>query len=371
MLNAVGIVNFEDSNVNIKGLSEFRTIPAMSYLGRYRIIDIVLSNMVNSGIDQIKVMSKDKPRSLIEHLGRGSQYNINPKHGFLEMLYPDRQIISDAYYHDVYMLNEYLSFFEESKARYVVIAPSYMIYKINYADVIDKHEKSGADITCVYKNTTNADIRYFGCKTAEFDKDGRITAIKENLGASKKASILTETYVLKRELLLTLLSRASSFSPLYSLIDILSSILTSVKVLGYQYTGYLVCVNSLQEYYRANMEMIDYETSKLLFTPDWPIYTKNNDSAPAFYSKTGHAKNCLIANGCEIYGDVENCVIGRGVKISEGSVIKNSLILPTSYIGPYAQINYAIIDKHAKVEHKKDIIGTPDNLIYIRRGDKV
>ena len=174
MLNAIGVVNFEDSSVIIKGLSEYRTIPAMSYLGRYRIIDIVLSNMVNSGIDQIKVMVKDKPRSLIEHLGSGTQYNINPKHGFVEMLYPDRQIVNDAYYHDVFMLNEYLSFFEQSKARYVVISPSYMIYKINYQDVIDKHEKSGADITCVYKNTTNADTRYIGCKVAEFDKEGKI-----------------------------------------------------------------------------------------------------------------------------------------------------------------------------------------------------
>ena len=371
MIDAIGIVNFEDNSVRVEGLDQYRTIAAMSFLGRYRLIDFALSNLVNSGVDRIKVMVKDKPRSLIEHLGSGSQYNINPKHGYLEMLYPDHKAANDAYFHDVYLLNENFSFLESNHRRYVIMMPSYMVYKIDFRDVIDKHEKSGADITCVYKNVNNADKKFVGCRVAEFDNDGRIKSIKENVGASKKAAIMTEAYIMKRELFMTLLSRASSFSPLYSFINVLTAALGSLKVRGYQHTGYLSCINSLQEYYNANMELIDYEKSRELFADDWPIYTKTNDSTPAFYSKTGHAKNSLIANGCEIYGDVENCILGRGVRVSAGCTVKNSLLLPTCYIGEYAQINYAIIDKHARVEHKRDIIGTADNLIYIRRGDKV
>ena len=108
MIKAIGIVNFEDSSVDIKGMSQFRTLPAMSFLGRYRIIDFVLSNMVNSEIDHINVMVKEKPRSLIDHLGDGSLYNINSKNGFLRILFPDDPALNETYFHDVYLMNQYL-----------------------------------------------------------------------------------------------------------------------------------------------------------------------------------------------------------------------------------------------------------------------
>ena len=371
MIDAIGIVNFEDSSVNVKGMSDFRSIPAMSFLGRYRIIDFTLSNMVNSGIDELSVLVKNKPRSLIEHLGNGSNYNINLKSGYLNILYTDNNAMSDAYFHDIYVMHSNIEKFQESNAKYVVISPSYMIYRINYNDVIRAHEESGADITCVYQEVNNANQKYIGCKTIDLDKNGVVTAIGRNKGNKKSANILTETYVIDRELFVDLVEKAPVISPLYSLIDVITSVVDSLKVCGYEHKGYLACINSLEEYYDANMEMIDYEKAAELFDPDWPIYTKTNDSQPAFYSKNAHAKNCLIANGCIINGDLENCICGRGVTVGKGAVIKNTLLLPECYIAPMAHIENAVIDKHSSVERKLEIIGKDGKLAYVKRRDRV
>ena len=370
MINAIGIVNFEDNSVSIKGMDQFRTLAAMSFLGRYRIIDFVLSNMVNSEIDHINVMVKEKPRSLIDHLGDGSLYNINSKRGFLRILFPDDPALNETYFHDVYLMNQYLHEIQDTQSKYVVISPSYMIMRINYQDVIKAHEESGADITCVYKSVTNANKKFTGCKTAVI-KDGIITDIQRNKGTKKNADILTETYVMDRELFIDLIEKAPLISPLYNLVDVITSVLSSLKVCAYEYKGFLVCINSLEEYYEANMEMIDYDKAQELFADNWPVYTKTNDSPPAFYSKNAHAKHCLIANGCVISGELENCILGRGVTIGKGAVVKNSVLLPDCYIAPMAHIENAVIDKHARVERKLEIIGTEDRLAYVKRRDRV
>lgn len=371
MIDALGIVNFEDDKVVIEGLSEYRTIPAISFVGRYRIIDFVLSNMVNSGIDKIKVMVKEKPRSLIEHLGSGLQYNINPKHGFLDLLYPDNPAVNKAYFHDVYVMNENLEYIKSVKVKYVVIAPSYMVYRINYEEVIAQHEKSGADITCVYKQIDDGKKHFLGCKKATVDVDGRITGIEENIGITDKMNILTESYVMSKDTFVELIAQASRISPLFSLINIISHVLNESKVHGYEFKGYLSCINSLQEYFRANMEMVNYDNAPLLFSDEWPIYTKTNDSAPAFYAKSAHVRNSLIANGCEVYGDLDTCILGRGVKVGEGSDIKNCLLLPNCEVAPYTHLENVVVDKHAKITAKREIIGTPEDLAYVKRRDRV
>ena len=371
MLDAIGIVNFEARNAEIKGLSQFRTIPAMSFLGRYRVIDFVLSNMVNSGIDHIKVMINDKPRSLIEHIGSGTEYNINPKHGYLQLLYPDTMAVSDAYFHDVYLMRENLRDFEKDHHKYIVISPSYMICCLDYQKVIEEHEKSGADITAVYANVKNADEAFTGCQSLTLDANGRVTDILPNLGNARKSAILMETYVLRRELFCSLLEQAPSISPLFSFVDILRSVVRGFDIRGYEYKGYLSCINSLEAYYEANMELIDHKRAEKLFKDGWPIYTKTNDSPPANYRKHASVKKCIVANGCEIDGELENCILGRGVVVEKGARIKNSLILPNTFVCEGADLNYVILDKHARVVEKKKLIGKEDKLIYIKRSDRV
>ena len=369
MYRCLGIVNVEDDRVQIGELTNYRTIPAVSFLGRYRVIDFILSNMVNSGMDQIKVLVKDKPRSLIEHLGSGTQYDINSKHGNLQILYTDNKITNELYLTDVGLLKQYETFIDECNADYVVIAPSYMICRINYQDVIEHHVNSGAEVTVVYKTVEDADKRFLSCREIEFEGD-RVKVIKTSHGSIARKHISLQAYVCKKEKFLQIIDEAIDQSPLYTLENYLAYNVDKIDIRAYQYTGYLFCVNSLEDYFNESLRLIKYENAKELFDPDWPVYTNSNDSPTAFFSPNAKVKNCLIANGCVVQGELENCILGRDVKIKPGAKIKNSLILPSAVVGENVVVENAIIDKHARVEHVKEV-KNEGKIAYVRRRDIV
>ncbi len=371
MANILGIVNFESDRVNVEGLSDFRPVAAISFLGRYRVIDFVLSNMVNSHINQIKILVKYKPRSLIDHIGGGTQYNINSKTGSLQILYADQQIANKMYYTDIALLNQYKLYIEDSHCDYVVIAPSYMICKIDYQQVLRQHLQTGADVTCVYKEIEECGDNYVSCHNLYMNDEGWVIDAKVNHGGAGKKNISMEAYLCSKEVFFKILETATKDSGLYSLRTYLGNNPTDFKMHGYKYEGYFACLNSLKSYFNTSMELIDHEKAKGLFSKDWPIYTKTNDSAPAFYSKDANVKNCLIANGCVVQGELENCILGRGVKIKKGAKIKNSVILPGAIIGEDSNLEYTVVDKSAQVKCVKDIVGDQDHILYIKRRDIV
>ncbi len=372
MKDILGIVNFEDENARVEGLSNFRSIPAMSFLGRYRVVDFVLSNMVNSGIDHIKVLVKDKPRSLIEHIGIGSHYNINSKSGSLQILYSDKNITNKLYFTDVNLLKQYSTYIRESNQEYVVIAPSYMICKIDYQDVVEQHIKTGADVTAVYKQVTDGDKRFIGCE--EFDIiNNRVVLMKVSHGSTNVKNISMETYIMHKDFLLDLIDEAAQRSAAYSIGAFLANDdnIKYINVQGYKYEGYLSCINSLEEYYHTNLELINHQKAKEIFDRDWPVYTKTNDSPPAHYTPRAEVKNCMVANGCVVQGKIENCILGRAVKIKKGAVVRNSVILPNVIVGEGAIIENAVIDKDAQILVNKEIVGHEDQIAYVRRGDTI
>lgn len=371
MANILGIVNFENDDVIVEGLSEFRTIPAISFLGRYRVIDFVLSNLVNSKINQIKVLTKEKPRSLIEHIGGGTQYNINSKTGSLDILYSDHPIINKLYFTDIALLSQYRASIEETKADYVVIAPSYMICRIDYQQVIKQLKETEKDIALVYKEIKNESERFLGCRELIID-DGNIKGMRRIRGGSKECNnVFMENYVMTKQILLKLLDYAIETSSIYSLMSLIEDNVTIFNVLPYKYEGYLACINSLKNYFDTSMELIDQNKASQIIDEQWPIYTKTNDSVPAFYSKKAKVKNSIIANGCVIQGELENCIIGRCVKIKPNVKIKNSIILPFAVIGENSQISYTVVDKRATVKTVNTINGDKNNILYVKRRDTV
>lgn len=370
MINAMGIVNYESHDVSLAGLTEFRTISAANILGRYRIIDFIVSNMVNSGISNIKVMVKNKPRSLIEHLSVGSEFNINQKHGNLSILYGDYQDVNSLYNTDLFLLRQNIEKFEEANEEYVVIAPTYMLSIIDFEKIVKEHEESKADVTVVYKSVNDADKHFINCRCVDIDRHNFVQGFSINRGQEANVNISMEMYVMRRELLVNLL-HDQSISPIFTLEDVISELTKNFDVRPYQFKDFLRCITSFDEYYRINMELIDWNVSKVLFNKDWPIYTRTNDSAPTLFSKDAVIKNSVIANGCVIQGHIENSIIGRGVHIHKGTVIKNSIVLPNTFIDENTIIENAIIDKHVKIIKKKEIIGTDGSIAYIRRRDVI
>ncbi len=367
----LGIINFEGDTAAVDGLGKHRPVPAIAFLGRYRIIDFVLSNMTNSGIERVQVYCKEKPRNLIEHLGNGTHYNINSKRGKLRILYGEKEFASPVYNTDVANFNLNMQYIEENSAEYVVVAPSYFIYSLDFAKVVEEHEASGADVTVLYTDTKAAKDQFLACDLLTMDGQGRVTAIEANRGRQENASVSMECYVLTKDLFIEMVKDAADVSSLYWFKDILRDSVSSKKILGYGIEGYVACINTLKDYFRVSMELRDRTAAEGLFKPGWPIYTHTNDSQPSKYTETSRVTGSVVANGCVIEGTVRDSIISRGVTIGKGAVVTNCIILPGASIAENAKLDHVVVDKYAKVHIVKELIGTADNPVYVNRRDKV
>lgn len=371
MCNAFGIVNFEGANVKIKGLQDYRPAGAISFLGRYRLVDFPISNLSNSGVNHIQVHVKSNPRSMIEHLGTGRHYNINSKRGKLHILPSNNNVESDFYNHDIasYMYN--MRAIEEVNYPYVIMVPSHMVYRMDFADLLDKHVESGADITMLYQSMDNAKEAYIDCDTLNLNKQKGVLSIEKNRGNVKARNISLETYVMSKELFMKLVCKAANTSSLYWFRDILNDECSELDIRAIAHRGYLACINDFRSYFNANLSLLDFDKAMDLFDEDWPIYTRTNDSCPTQYYPTSHVCNSFVSNGCVVEGSLENSVVGRGCVIKKGAVIKNCVISPGVFIGDDVCIENVVVDKQARITRKKDLVGETGNPLYVKRGDKI
>lgn len=363
--NTLGIVNIEGTNVQFGELMAHRGTQAYGFLGRYRLIDFVLSNMSNSGITEFQVYMPTKMRSTIQHVGTGKHYNINSKRGKLRLLNTTVNP-SSVYQHDIKAFSENLHYIENSNTEYVLIAPSYFIYSQDYSKLQEQHLETGADITVLYKNVSDAKESFIGCQTIKFGDDRRIVEFQENHGKYKNRPVSLEAYFMKRSLFIELIHRANKVSALYWLKDILRDSVDQYKIMGYAHRDYVACINNVDAYFNTQLELIDRDIRKLLFKSNWPIHTQTSDSSPSLYGPLAEVKGSLIANGANINGQVENSVIDRDVVIEEGGVVKNSIILNGVVIKGGVNIENAIVDKATKIIHPVDIKGSETSPAYLK-----
>ena len=371
MKNVLGIISYDDASVKVAGLDEFRPIPSLSFLGRYRLIDFILSNFTNSGIKDIQVYVKNKPRSVIEHLGTGRQYNINSKHGRLRILTGEGSVQNESYNHDVASYLQNMTYIEHSNADTVIVAPSHMIYTANFKEVVEYHNETGADITVLYKAIDNANQAFIGSDSLILDSNKQVIDIEKNRGKYKNRNISVSAYVMSKELFINLVHLADNLSSFYTLKDALQDQVKDLKMMGYAIDGYVACINSIQSYFSVNQALLDETIASKLFKQNWPIHTRTNDSCPTRYTKDAKVVNTLISNGCLIEGEVKNCVIGRGVVINKGVVVENSIILAGAIIGPNTHVKNTIVDKDAIVTKVKELIGSDNQVMYVKRSDRV
>ena len=370
-MKVLGIVNFEDDSVKIDGLGDYRPVPAVSFMGRYRIIDVILSNMTNSGIDNVHVYCKEKPRNLFDHLGDGSMYNINSKRGKLRILYGEKPFSSPVYNTDIanFMLN--MQYIEEDPNPYVLVAPSYFVYNFDFNEAFNAHVESGADITVLYTSTNDAKTKFLSCDVIQMDKEKRILSFEKNRGKSKNRQVSMEAYILSKALFIQLIKQATSVSSLYWFKDILHDQVNELVIKGYGVRGYVACIDSLSAFYKVAMELKNLNNAEALFKEDRPIYTQTNDSSPTRYTSDACVKESIIANGCLIEGTVEGSIIGRNVTIKEGAYVKDSIIMTDAVIDNDAKLEYVVVDKYAIVHHIKKLVGSEDSPVYVKRRDRI
>lgn len=369
MKKTIGIVNLH-SKEECMSLTKRRPVASVSFLGRYGIIDFALSNMSNAGIDAVGVLIQEKPRSLFKHLGDGHSWNFNSKAGGVSLLYNEKCANNSKYNHDINNLIENIAFLENNLSDYVVIAPAHIISTIDYSKVVDAHQKSGAEITMVYKHILDANISYVGGQSLTIKK-GVVKTVEVNKGAKKEANICLETYVFNTKTLLQIMQQAKQISSFFTLKDVLAYVCDERKIQAYEYGGYARCIDSTNAYYKYSLELLNADMYSQVFTPKWPIYTITNDTPPTKYLKHSSVKKSFVANGAIIDGTIVNSIIGRKVVIGKGASVKNCIIFNGSKIAAGAVLENVIIDKGARVEKQIELSGNLDEPLYIQEGDIV
>lgn len=369
-MKVLGILNFEPAYVRVTGIDDYRPISASSFLGRYRVLDFMVSNFTNSGFNNIHLFVKERPRSTIEHVC-GTDYNLNPKKGSILIQTGEKTYSNQLYNTDIAAFDANMFYLCEKQADFVVIAPTHFIYIQDFAELLAAHQNSGNDITLLTQNVSGTDRLFSLCDTVKTEAGGRVTAMERNSGKYKHRQLYLEACVLSHRLFVNLVRKAQETSSLYWWDDILKDSLAEYQVGSYQHRGYVACMNTLQAYYEANMELCSADKLAQLIHPHWPIYTLTHDTCPTIYRRGASVKNSAVGNGCEIEGHVNHSLIGRKVKIGKGSFVDHCLLLPGCSIGENVHLSYAIVDRHANVSIAKEIHGAVQEPFYVKRGDRI
>lgn len=369
-ISAIGVIFANLHEENVPELVRRRTMASIPYGGRYRIIDFMLSNMVNSGITTVGLMTSNNYRSLIDHLGSGKDWDLARKDGGIILLPPFSDRHDKLYTTRLEALSSLTSFLSKRSENYVVLTDCDYVARIDITDIIKYHEEHNADITMV---------SHYGKvdKKSDFvlidaDKSGRVTDLKLSPRhvKSTKLNVFANIMVLNRQFLLNLVedSVIHGFTSFES--DILLKQLDSLKIYRYDFTGYFAAIDSMATYYKHNMALLKKETRDALFG-ERDIYTKVRDSAPSKYGEKAIVKNSLISDGCEIEGVVENSILFRGVKVSKGAVVRNSIIMQDNFIGPNTSLDCVITDKNVVISDKKKLSGCNELPYFIQKGTRL
>lgn len=351
----MGILTLNENDDRIKNLTRKRPLASVPIGGRYRIIDFVLSNMVNAGIKNIGILTNSKSRSLMDHLGSGKPWDLDRK---ITGLFLFNYGTSREYWDDVELLKNNMEYLYQSKENYVIISPSYMVCNIDYRAAAAYHEASGKDITIIYKKVTDGTKDFIECDLLNLDNNNSVTSVGKNIGLDSSANISMEMFIMKKEVLIGLILKCIKTGLCRTIKEAVYRNVDSLNVTAYEFNGYLSCINSTISYYRTNMDMLEIPINRELFFNNGPILTKVKDESPSKYGDNSRVSNSLIANGCIIDGVVENSIIFRRVKIAKGAHIKNCIIMQNSDIGKDAKLENIITDKNTIIEENRELKGS-------------
>ena len=366
-MRAVGIIFSNIHDDSVAELARIRTLGSIPFGGRYRLIDFPLSNMVNSGIDTVGVITKNNYQSLMDHVGSGKDWDLARKDGGLIFLPPFSDVENSKLYTTrLEALKGITSFLFRADEEYVVMTDCDSILRINYNDIIEQHIRTHADITMVYKKR-KLNEKEVGT-ILDLDSDERITKISyDYTETDKEHNIFTNIYVMKKSLLQNIVMRSISHNYHHFTADVISPNLNSLRIIGFEHKGFFAGINSLQSYYESNLLLLDKNVRSEIFG-DRSVFTKIRDSAPTKYGNSAIVKNSLIADGCEIYGEVENSIIFRNVKVARGAVIKNSIVMQNTVLGENSSLNCIIADKNVVIRDRKVLSGAENHPFYIGKG---
>lgn len=373
MENAFGLIYTGDANMQLRELTFSRSVAAVPFGGRYRTIDFMLSDMVNSGITNVGIIAQRNYHSLMDHLESGKEWDLHRKRDGLFILPPFvTHDNTGVYKGTVDAIRSCMGYIRRSSQRYVVMTGSHTIYNTAYTEMLRQHIETGADITIMYNvEDEGYDSKGYDDLRLVMDEAGRITDLALNPVKPKSMNCSCDAFIMEKGLLEYLVDDAASHAEFDFMRDVLVKNVNSIKMFGWRFDGFVARLNSIDAFYKHNMALLRKEVSKQLFSHEHPIYTKVKDEVPAQYVGEGAAKNSMVADGCVIEGTVENSVLFRGVHVAEGAVVRNSIIMQACEIGPGSRLDYMILDKGVNIREGRTISGHETYPMILRKGTTV
>lgn len=359
MKNAMGIVLSGGKNNRLKELSTIRSVAAIPVGGKYRAIDFTLSNMVNSGVKNIGVLTQYSFRSLMDHLGSGKEWDLDRRNDGLFVFPPYLSGDDSGWYRGTAdaMYNN-ITYLKRSNEEYVIITHGNCVFKMNFDDMLDYHKAKDADITIAYRvmdDFSPEELCLLGLMS--IDEEGKVQDMQEKPQHPWTNTGSMGIYIIKRELLIYLLEESAARGNYDFVKDILIRNIGMLKIFAYKFDGYWRNLSTIQLYYRCNMEMLNPVIRSQLFLENGKIYTKVKDETPAKYNEEADVKNSIVGDGCIIEGIVENSVLFRGVTVKRGAVVKDSIVMQGASIEENASVQNAILDKNVVITWGKQLKG--------------
>jgi len=371
MQNVMGLINLNDSQEFLKELTRSRPLAAVPFAGRYRLIDFILSNMVNSGIENIGVLVSDKYKALMNHLRSGKEWDLARKKDGLFILPPGQsRKCTENFYSNLEKFYNNLDYIESSKQKYVLIAGSHIICNLNYSKVFQFHQEKAADITVMYKEA-HTEENLIPHSILQCQSDGRIMDLSFSGSQEGIHKVSMEMYLMERTLLVHLIKKCYASGGMDFVKDVLMKQIHTLAMYGYPYRGYSARIDCVKNYYKHSMELLKPEKWEELFFKEGLVYTKVQDEAPVKYKENAQVLNTMVGNGCVIEGRVENSILFSGVNVQKGAHVKDSIIMQKCDIGENVIVEHIICDKNVSISHGKRLKGEKNYPLVVAKGSVI
>ena len=373
-MSTAGILFANTHDNNIPEITTARTIAAVPFACRYRFIDFMLSNMVNSNIYNIDVITNYKYLSLMDHIGSGKDWDLARRSGGIKILPPNvASFASQGSFESISRLQLLKSVnyaISAIRDEYVVLADCDGICNIDLNDIVRYHIEKGADITIAVKKMNLTREVAANSVIMESNADGRVRdvlAYPNNF--SGEAEVCLNILVMRTDYLESIIldSVAHNFTSLTR--DIIARNVDRANICVYRYDGYFANMTSIEEYFKNSMELIHNDDLRraIFEVKNRPILTKVRNSTPTYYSEDSRVKNSMIADGCVIEGTVENSILFRGVKVGRNTTVRNSILMQDTICGESGYLNCVISDKNVVIRDGVMLSGVESQPFYIAK----
>lgn len=359
---AFGLIFTGEPNPYMRDLVLSRAVAAVPFGGRYRCIDFVLSDLVNTGIRNVGLVVQKNYHSLMDHLGTGKEWDLNRKRDGLFFLPPfSTKDNTGVYRGDIDAFHSVMQYVRRSSQKYLILCGSHTVFNTTFDAILKQHCETGADITMMYNedprfdpDEQNRDMRML------FEEDGlTVKELEWNPRTPRSNYRSCEITIIDKEMFEDLVEESYSRGCVDFIREVLLPMTNEkkLKVMGWRYDGYVARIDSVNTYFAHSMELLNAADAKNLYNMQHPIYTKVKDEIAAKYGDTANVHNVVMADGCQIDGTVENSIVFRGVTVERGAVVKNSILMQGVVVRAGAQLDHVILDKNVIVNAGRQLTG--------------